>query len=151
MEPLLISRPWPDRSSYYAASTSAPATGSGWRSFASCSRSSNASPEQLARRCEQQIASRFGLDIRVVVRTRDELAEVVQCNPLGKVAVNPKRYQVTFMAAEPNPEAVRKLAAAAVASEQFVVIGRELYAWHPEGIGRSRLSALPRRSTARGP
>jgi uncharacterized protein (DUF1697 family) len=86
-----------------------------------------------------------------VVRTRDELAEVVQCNPLGKVAVNPKRYQVTFMAAEPNPEAVRKLAAAAVASEQFVVIGRELYAWHPEGIGRSRLSALPRRSTARGP
>jgi uncharacterized protein (DUF1697 family) len=104
--------------------------------------SSNASPQQVARRCEQQITDRFGLDVRVVVRTRDELAEVVRRNPLGEVAVNPKRYQVTFMAAEPDPEALRKLAAAAVAPEQFVVVGRELYAWHPDGMGRSRLWTL---------
>ena len=101
-----------------------------------------ASPEQLARDCERRIAERFGLDIKVVVRTRDELADVVRRNPLGDVAVNPKRYQVSFLAAEPDPETVRKLAAAAVEHEQFVVIGRELYAWHPDGIGRSRLWAL---------
>jgi uncharacterized protein (DUF1697 family) len=104
--------------------------------------SSNASPEKVARECERQIATRFGLDIRVVVRTRDELFEVVQRNPLGEVAVNPKRYQVSFLAAEPDPEVVSKLAAEAVAPEQFVVIGREVYAWHPEGIGRSRLWAV---------
>ena len=104
--------------------------------------SSNSSPEQLARDCVQQIALRFGLDIEVVVRTRAELTEVVQRNPLGKVAVNPKRYQVTFMAAEPDPEVVRKLGAAVVPPEQLVVIGREAYAWHPDGIGRSKLSSL---------
>jgi uncharacterized protein (DUF1697 family) len=104
--------------------------------------SSNASPAKVARTCEQQIAGGFGVDIRVVVRKRDELAEVVQRNPLGEVAVNPKRYQVSFLAAEPDPEAVRKLAAAVVPPEQLAVIGRELYAWHPDGIARSRLSTL---------
>jgi uncharacterized protein (DUF1697 family) len=104
--------------------------------------STEASAEQVARKCEQQIARRFGLDIQVVVRTRDELAEVVERNPLGEVAVNPKRYQVTFLSAAPDPELVRKLTAAAVAPEELVVIGRELYAWHPDGIGRSRLWAL---------
>ena len=104
--------------------------------------SSNASPEQVARECEGLIARRFGLNITIVVRTRDELAEVVRRNPLGQVAANPKRYQVSFLAAELDPAAVRELAAAVVAPEQFVVVGREAYAWHPDGIGRSRLSAL---------
>ena len=104
--------------------------------------SSKASSERVARKCEQQIAARFGLDIPVVVRTHDELAEVVQRNPLGEVAVNPKRYQVTFLTAELDPEVVRKLEAAAVDPEQFVISGREIYAWHPEGIARSRLWTL---------
>lgn len=104
--------------------------------------SSDASPEQLVRKCERLIADRFGLDIDVVVRTRDELAEVVEGNPLAEVATNPKRYQVSFLAGEPHADAIRKLEAAAVPPEQFVVVGRELYAWHPEGIGRSKLAAL---------
>ena len=103
--------------------------------------SSDAPPERLARECTGQIAKGFCLDIEVVVRTRDELAEVVRRNPLGKVAVNPKRYQVSFCSVEPDAEEVRKLAALAVAPEQFVAIGRELYAWHPDGVGRSRLWA----------
>ena len=31
-----------------------------------------------------------------------ELAEVVRRNPLAKVAVDPKRYQVSFCSAEPE-------------------------------------------------
>ena len=104
--------------------------------------SSDHPPERVARECERLIAERFGFDIAVVVRTRDELAAVVQRNPLGAIADNPKRYQVTFLAAEPDPEVVRKLEGAAVAPERLVLSGRELYAWHPEGIGRSKLWAL---------
>ena len=103
--------------------------------------SSDASPEQLARECEQRIADRFGLDVEVLVRTHEELAGVVRRDPLGEVAVNPKRYQVSFLSAEPDAEAVRKMAAVTVPPEQFVVIGREAYAWHPEGVARSRLWA----------
>jgi uncharacterized protein (DUF1697 family) len=102
---------------------------------------SKAKPAQVASRCEQEIAARFGLEIAVVVRTRAELAAVVRRNPLGEIATNPKRYQVSFLAAKPDPELVRKLADEVVPPEQLVAVGRELYAWHPDGIGRSRLWA----------
>ncbi|MBV9839693.1 MAG: DUF1697 domain-containing protein, partial [Solirubrobacterales bacterium] len=66
--------------------------------------SSDASPAQLARESERLIGERFGFEVDVVVRTRDELAEVVRLNPLGEVAVNPKRYQVSFLSAELDQE-----------------------------------------------
>jgi uncharacterized protein (DUF1697 family) len=104
--------------------------------------SRRASPEAVARRVELLIREGFGLDIAVVVRTRDELAAVVRGNPLEKVAVDPKRYQVSFLSEKPAPEVIRKLGEAVVAPEQLAVAGREIYAWHPEGIGRSRLWML---------
>lgn len=101
--------------------------------------SGGGTPKTVAKKCKDLIAECFGLDIEVVTRTRDELAEVVKRNPLGKVAKDPKRYQVSFLGAKPKAEVVEKLNAAVVKPEQFVVIGREAYAWHPEGIARSKL------------
>jgi len=98
-------------------------------------------PDAVAKACEELIAAELGLDIPVVVRTRDELAEVVRRNPLGDVADNPKRYQVSFLDAEPDAKAVEKLAALAVEGERIEAIGREIYAWHPDGIARSKLWA----------
>ena len=102
---------------------------------------SDAPPERIAAKTQRLIADAFGLDLGVVVRTRDELAAVVARNPLGDVAVNPKRYQVSFLAEQPDPAVVEALAGFAVEPERFVAIGRELYAWHPEGVARSRLWA----------
>jgi uncharacterized protein (DUF1697 family) len=103
--------------------------------------SSDAPPGELAGECERQIAEGFGLGIAVLARTRDELAKVVGGNPLAKVATNPKRYQVSFCSAEPSREVVERLSSLAVPPERFVAIGRELYAWHPDGVARSRLWA----------
>jgi uncharacterized protein (DUF1697 family) len=101
--------------------------------------SSDGSPEQVAEQCRSVIAAEFGFDVPVVVRTRDELAAVVDKNPLGNVATEPKRYQVSFLDREPDPGLVQELAALATDSEQFVAIDRECYAWHPEGVARSKL------------
>jgi uncharacterized protein (DUF1697 family) len=116
---------------------------------------SQASPDKVAARAEKLIAERFGFDVDVIARTADELAEVVRLNPLADVAENPKRYQVSFCDGEPDPEAVEKVAAAAAPSEKLVAVGRELYAWHPDGVGRSKMwtklagSGLGVRATAR--
>jgi len=114
-----------------------------------------ASPARVRAKTEQLIAERFGFDVDVIVRTREELAEVVACNPLADVAVDPKRYQVSFLESEPDPEVLEKIAATAAESERLVAVGRELYAWHPNGIGRSKLwtklagTGLGVRATAR--
>src|SRR5919201_704839 len=98
--------------------------------------------DDVARSVERLIVTTFGLDIRVVARTRAQLAAVVELNPLGKVAKDPKRYQVSFLDAKPTRAVLRRVEEAAVPPEQVVAIGREIYAWHPETIARSRLWAL---------
>lgn len=100
---------------------------------------SSVSANKLGAQSEKLIAERFGFDVDVIVRTADELAEVVARNPLADVADNPKRYQVSFLDGEPNPEAVAKIADAAAPTERLVSVGRELYAWHPDGVGRSKM------------
>jgi uncharacterized protein (DUF1697 family) len=104
--------------------------------------SSTATAKSVGAEVERLLAKRFDLDIRVVVRTRAQLAAVVKRNPFAKVATNPKLYQVTFLEKTPPTEVVRKLEAAAAGRERVVHIGRELYAWHPDGVGRSKLAAL---------
>jgi len=102
---------------------------------------SDASPEEVAERCRRRIARAFKLQIDVVTRTREQLAAVVKRDPLGKVASDPKRYQVSFLACELDAAILAELAELAVAPERLVAIGRELYAWHPRGVARSKLWA----------
>jgi uncharacterized protein (DUF1697 family) len=97
--------------------------------------------DELARRCEALIAERFGLAVAVVVRSRQELARVVRRDPLGEVAEQPKLYQVSFCSAVPSSEAVNKAGERAAEGERIVVHGREIYAWFPHGVGRSRLAS----------
>lgn len=104
--------------------------------------SGTATPDTVARACERLIADRFGLDIAVVVRTRAQLARVVARNPFADVATDPKRYQVSFLDGTLTPDVVRKLEAAAGPAEAVVVDGREVYAWQPAGVARSKLWAL---------
>jgi len=99
-------------------------------------------PDALARDLETLIADAHGVETRVVVRTRDELARVLERNPLANIADDPKRFQVSFLSAEPAAEIVRELSAREVAPEQVALLGREVYAWHPDGLHRSPLARL---------
>jgi uncharacterized protein (DUF1697 family) len=103
--------------------------------------SSRAKAETVRQKVERVIAERFGLEIAVVVRTRAELAAVVKRNPLSKVATEPKRYQVSFLSGKLSAKVVRDLEETAAADERVVVSGREVYAWHPQTVARSKLWA----------
>lgn len=103
---------------------------------------SDATPEQVASETTRLIQAAFGLQIETVARTSQELAGVVGRDPFGELATDHKRYQVSFLAAELQLPVVDRLAQAAAPSERVVVSGREVYAWHPEGVARSRLWAL---------
>jgi uncharacterized protein (DUF1697 family) len=103
--------------------------------------SSGDSAAKVARAVERLIKKEFGLEIPVVVRTRTQMAQVVKRNPLGKVAKNPKRYQVSFLEKRPSAALVRQLEEVADSGERLAAHGREIYAWHPEGVARSKLWA----------
>jgi uncharacterized protein (DUF1697 family) len=100
------------------------------------------SAAQLKRELERRIAADFGLETEVFVRTRAELAKVVANDPLAKVVDNPSRYQVSFLQQQLPARAARELERAEIAPERVAVKGREIYAWHANGIQRSPLAKL---------
>jgi uncharacterized protein (DUF1697 family) len=85
------------------------------------------------------ITEEFGFDVPVVVRTGRELADVVADNPLGDLATDAARYLVTFLAEPPDAETVAALPPAD--SGEYVVRGRELYLWLPDGIQGTPLAS----------
>jgi uncharacterized protein (DUF1697 family) len=101
--------------------------------------SSAAKPAKLGTECAELISERFGFDVPVIVRTRDELAKVVAADPLGHVADNPKRYQVSFLSEPLDTEKAEWLRGLVASPEELVVDKREIYAWHPAGVARSKL------------
>jgi len=101
---------------------------------------SSSSPKQLETSLERQLADGLGFDVDVFVRTTAELAAVLERNPLAATAADPSRHVVTFLRAAPSAELAARLAAVDLAPEQLAVSGREIYSWHPEGVGRSELA-----------
>jgi uncharacterized protein (DUF1697 family) len=100
---------------------------------------SRAKPAEVERALQTLIAERFGLEVPVIVRSRAQLAAVVKANPLGDVAENPKRYQVSFLNGKPASDVIARLEERAAGDERVIVRGREIYAWHPDGVARSKL------------
>jgi uncharacterized protein (DUF1697 family) len=114
---------------------------------------SSKQPATLEREIAKVVAGLW-VDCAVVVRTRDELADAIERNPIPEGVATPKLFQVTFFSGEPSPEAVEKLVSQDYGEERVVVSGREAYAWHPNGVQKSKLArelgrALRSEGTAR--
>ena len=103
--------------------------------------STRRSAERAARDCEQLIRDGFGLEIAVIARTAAQIAAVVDRDPFGDVVTEPKRYQVTFLESELDAGVAERLEQARADPELLAVEGREIYAWHPSGVARSKLWA----------
>lgn len=98
------------------------------------------SEEKLAADVAAAVQEEFGFDVPVVVRTGAELAKVVAGNPFAGVATDPARYLVTFMAKAPARGRVKDLPPPEGGGE-YVVRGRELYLWLPDGILRTPIAS----------
>lgn len=96
--------------------------------------------EALAAELSALIEREFGFDVPVVVRTRDEIAAVVEDNPLRGVADVPKLQHVLFLAEPLDPARAEEVAGLAMAPEQVVVREREIHAWYPDGMQNSKLA-----------
>ncbi len=95
---------------------------------------------QLQRALAGAIEAEFGFAVPVIVRSADQLATVIADEPFGDAVTEPKLYQVSFLAGQAPAGTEQRLRALAAGAERVQVSGREIYAWHPDGIGRSKLA-----------
>jgi uncharacterized protein (DUF1697 family) len=94
---------------------------------------------RVGRDIEAAIEAGFGFPVDVVVRTRDELAELVAEDPLGEVATDPSRRIVVFLAGDLDPGRLEGVRSEDFAPEAFTLREREIVMWAPEGQRDSRL------------
>ena len=89
---------------------------------------------------EGGIRKRFGFDIRVLVRTVDEIAGVVNDNPLPEAVPQGSRLFVLFLDRKPDPDRIKAIDPAEFRPEEFRVGDRVIYAWLRFGLQASKLS-----------
>src|SRR5208283_602652 len=104
-------------------------------------KSSKHAPPDLARIIGKKILDDFGLEVPVLVRTAEELGEVLKANPLlRRPGIDESKLHVTFLSDPPTREAEAILKPLAARSELFAVGGREIYLYCPAGYGVTKLS-----------
>jgi uncharacterized protein (DUF1697 family) len=125
----------------------------GWADIATYIQSGNlvfttsGSPEALGSALRRGIAGATGLEIDVIVLTRDEVIALDEACPWSDVAELKLVHAFVFSEplspdAEAAAKAAQAQAAAAGSSDEAVVKGRVLYVHTPDGFGRSLLVPL---------
>ncbi len=114
-------------------------------------RTKESAPLVVARKLEKAIEQEFGFRSDVIVRTPSDLRDVIAKNPFAKRGgIEPSKLVVTFLPKEPEREAqdvVRKIKAN---PEEIYLTGRELYVYYPDGMGRSKVSAVIDKALQKG-
>ena len=94
--------------------------------------------EQVATTLRAACAAAFPCRPDVVVRTRDDLRAVVAGNPFLPRDEDPTHHHVVFL---PGTAPARVPDVEVTPPEDLAAVGRELYLYLPDGMGRSRLGA----------
>lgn len=88
---------------------------------------------------EVAIAQRFGFEVPCLILTRDELEQVVEACPLPTLELEPSKVLVLFIRETPKRTHFESVDRAAVAPDEFHHVGKAVYCYFPNGMGRSRL------------
>lgn len=96
---------------------------------------------QISKLIEEGFAQNFGFRVSVTTRTSAEIDAIINNNPLANMnAKEAKWVLVVFLVSEPVATAQEDLQKAYTGLEEFIVAGREVYIYYPDGMGRSKLT-----------
>jgi uncharacterized protein (DUF1697 family) len=95
---------------------------------------------RLPAELEGALAETAGVDVRVILRTKDGLAKAVAGNPMMPSDLPGNKLHVVFLAGAPSPGLIQKLDPNRSPPDEFVVRGQHIYVSYPNGSGRSKLN-----------
>jgi uncharacterized protein (DUF1697 family) len=96
---------------------------------------------ELERFLEAEAVKRFAIEIDFLIRTPDEWKSIIRQNPFRKEAeLNPAQLVVHLLKSPPSAEQVTALQEDIKGPELVHAKGKQLYAFYPDGQGRSRLT-----------
>ena len=97
-------------------------------------RTADGDPPAIATSIQEAIARRLGMTVGVIVRTADELAAVVDANPLPEAVAHGAALHVMFLAAPPSDAERTALTTADFGPDEVRMAEREIYVWYRDGM-----------------
>ena len=88
-----------------------------------------------------QVAERFGYRVPLVLRTAEEMSDVIRHNPFVVAGAAEDALHVLFLAESPDARRVAALDPDRSPPDAFVVRGQEIYLLLPNGAGRTKLTS----------
>ncbi len=103
--------------------------------------SDDADSAQLLRQIEDGFTQKFGFHVNIMVRTSEELQEIIARNPFQNQPLKDSRSVVVlFLTTRPEQTALEELQKTYAGPEEFYLLGQELFIYYANGIGRSKLT-----------
>ena len=89
----------------------------------------------------KKISETFGFLAKTIIRTNEELRNIVNNNPFTKqVNIEIDKLYITLMVEIPDPSILLTLDMKKEENEKFIIISREVYVYCPNGYGRTKLN-----------
>jgi uncharacterized protein (DUF1697 family) len=96
---------------------------------------------QLAEQIKDKIFEKYRFEVPVIVRTASEMRKTLNSNPfLSKSNIDQEKLHITFLADEPAKEFLEKIKTIAYPSDRFVISGKDIFLYCPNGYGVTKLS-----------
>ena len=95
---------------------------------------------QLTRSIENEITDKLAMDVSVILRSGRELEALKESNPFVRRTKEATQLHVTFLGTEPKPSGLVKLRDVPSSNDEFIVAGREIFLWCPDGYARTKLN-----------
>jgi uncharacterized protein (DUF1697 family) len=99
----------------------------------------NESEAELASRIGNTIETKFGFEVPVVLRTQEEMQQIVTQNPFAEEAeLAPDKLVVMFLVSIPDAATLAQVQTKIDDNSRFAFIGNTLYFFYPDGYGQTK-------------
>ena len=101
----------------------------------------NKDVKNLSKRIEQKIFERYNFNVPVIIRTTEEMQNIVSGNPfLKEKGIDANKLYVVYLAENPSQENIDKIEKNNYEPDRFYISGQEIYLYCTNGYGRTILT-----------
>ena len=97
--------------------------------------------KKLEVKIKEEINNTFGFEVETIVRTEEELINIISNNPLFKeVNIEIDKLHVTLLLNKPEEAIIDTLELKKEENEKYKLLGNEVYLYCPNGYGNTKLN-----------
>jgi uncharacterized protein (DUF1697 family) len=99
------------------------------------------STRELSKIIEHKIAERFGFDVPVIVRTFEQLQQIIRMNPfLERKMGDPEKCYVTFLSEIPGKKEFEAISTIEFKPDEYIIIDQDIFLYIPDRYSDTKLS-----------